>query len=106
MISDKAAGVSQKDTGYSQNTLSNSLHSNDLGEHNMLVIDRTRAKLSDAAAWVLIVISVPVILVMLSYYAIGFLISELDNLDPMPRNQAILLGVAFAIMCSLAFIRT
>jgi len=68
----------------------------------MLVIDRTRAKLSNAAAWVLIAIFAPVIAVMLVFYAFGFIVSKLDHLDPMPWNQAIILGVAFAALIFLA----
>jgi hypothetical protein len=72
------------------------------GSNNATTPKVNAAKVSGAAAWVLIVLFAPVIAIMLSFYGLGYLVSKLDHIDPMPWNQAILLGIAFAVMIAIA----
>lgn len=52
--------------------------------------------------WSLIALCIPIMFVMFFYDCFVSVISKLEHLDPMPWNQAILLGVALFVMLCLA----
>lgn len=71
----------------------------------MLGIAIKRARMTDAAGWVIFVLFIPAIVVLITFYDIGFLARKalryLNHVDATPWNQAVVLGAALSLLILL-----